>query len=286
MISMWKTRCLKAEENTARVGNDNIEREKELERLRDKLVGAVNDAEGEVRVSRGEAAALRERCIALEEQNEGLIDRYREAEGIIRREGVRFDGMARRVVTETRERDEVGREHIEERHLLNKQWEKREKEIMTSLKREARRVELKEEQVREMAKEIGDLKIRVGGRGRGRGGEEELGEEKWKPTIPSEEASKLKKENSALRKENEKLLLDFLSLQEEASAEDETNKEEKLAAIKLYKSFKRGGAREMATEVRNVVSESGKLLRKIQDYEGRSECGGGGGGFEDSVATR
>ena len=166
MISMWKTRCLKAEENTARVGNDNIEREKELERLRDKLVGAVNDAEGEVRVSRGEAAALRERCIALEEQNEGLIDRYREAEGIIRREGVRFDGMARRVVTETRERDEVGREHIEERHLLNKQWEKREKEIMTSLKREARRVELKEEQVREMAKEIGDLKIRVGGRGR------------------------------------------------------------------------------------------------------------------------
>jgi len=107
-----------------------------------------------------------------------------------------------------------------------------------------------------------------------------------KPTIPSEEASKLKKENSALRKENEKLLLDFLSLQEEASAEDETNKEEKLAAIKLYKSFKRGGAREMATEVRNVVSESGKLLRKIQDYEGRSECGGGGGGFEDSVATR
>ena len=131
-----------------------MDREKELDKLREKLAGAVNDAEGEVRVSRAEAEALKERCIALEEQNEALVDRYREAEVIMRKESVRFDGTMKRLVDEMRARDELGREFLEERRLLNKQWEKREKEIIMALKREARKVELKEEVIKQQNENV------------------------------------------------------------------------------------------------------------------------------------
>ena len=133
----------------------------ELDRLREKIASAVNDAEGEVRVSRSEAEALKERCISLEEQNEALVDRYREAETIMRREGIRFDGTMKRLVDEMRARDDLGREFLEERRLLNKQWEKREKEIIMALKREARKVELKEEALAESKAKVAELEQAV-----------------------------------------------------------------------------------------------------------------------------
>ena len=69
-LKEWKARCIKAEAENAAVSRNNVAREKELDRLRDRLSTAINDAEGEVSVSRAEAEALKERCIALDEQNE------------------------------------------------------------------------------------------------------------------------------------------------------------------------------------------------------------------------
>ena len=88
-MSEWKDRCLKAEQKEKIASDHLIAREKELDKLREKIASAVNDAEGEVRVSRAEAEALKERCISLEEQNGALVDRYREAETSMRREGIR-----------------------------------------------------------------------------------------------------------------------------------------------------------------------------------------------------
>ena len=66
-MTEWKDRCISAERKEKMASDHLIEREKELDRLREKIASAVNDAEGEVRVSRGEAEALKERCISLEE---------------------------------------------------------------------------------------------------------------------------------------------------------------------------------------------------------------------------
>ncbi|GMH52791.1 hypothetical protein TrRE_jg13572, partial [Triparma retinervis] len=238
----WKERCLKAEKMEAYASQHLMDREKELDKLREKLASSVNDAEGEVRVSRAEAEALKERCIALEEQNEALVDRYREAEVIMRKEGVRFDGTMKRLVDEMRARDDLGREFLEERKLLNKQWEKREKEIIMALKREARKVELKDELLKQKDSEIEVLRREAernlaiaeeGGGQRGvkrgavspadlRGGGGDAGAPKLfsYPMLPSElesrvgalqgEGGRLRRENERLRGENERLLQGYM----------------------------------------------------------------------------
>ncbi|GMI05659.1 hypothetical protein TrVE_jg12840 [Triparma verrucosa] len=316
-MSEWKDRCLKAEQKEKIASDHLIAREKELDKLREKIASAVNDAEGEVRVSRAEAEALKERCISLEEQNEALVDRYREAETIMRREGIRFDGTMKRLVDEMRARDDLGREFLEERRLLNKQWEKREKEIIMALKREARKAELKEEQIKEKGEEITKLKetleeLQAMASDERRGIKRDaispintnpMGRSLPGPFLPSELEEKiiiLEHENSTLRSENTRLLSGLGKYQE-----DELKREEEFVDAKpktgsirkrnsmvgllsttkvslaaspdsatssveaddLLSEFRSGGINRMTSEVRKMVSESGKILNKIQDLE-------------------
>ncbi|GMI48520.1 hypothetical protein TrCOL_g1377 [Triparma columacea] len=355
----WRERCLRAERGEAYASQHLMDREKELDKLREKLAGSVNDAEGEVRVSRAEAEALKERCIALEEQNEALVDRYREAEVIMRKEGVRFDGTMKRLVDEMRARDDLGREFLEERKLLNKQWEKREKEIVMALKREARKVELKDELLKQKDEEISGLQLQVSSladddrrgvkrgaaspsdlRGGGEGGTSDApGAPKLfsYPLLPSELESKvgmLRVENDRLRRENEKLLQGYMDKSEGGRVADDFRAKEVMPsatrsrgrmdslrgsplvgdggeggeggegdndtlgsstnsdrqASELYEAFKSGGVGRMTSEVRKMVSESGKILGKIQMLEGMEggeevEGGGGDGGGNMSVET-
>jgi hypothetical protein len=349
----WRDRCIKAEADSQKSAMSLTAREKELDRLRERLSTAINDAEGEVSVSRAEAEALKERCIALSEQNEALIDRYREAEVILRKEGIRFDSTMKRLVTEMRDKSSLSNSFLEERHLLNKQWEKREKEIVAALKREARRVELKEEDCVRLREEIDELKDKIkrleaprggpsqGGRFGGAGGytteDMALIERTSRPELPSvmeTRNNRLETENASLRKENERLLNGMLEAREaggspimqmqsvsggslrsvlkvgggaqreggavggvhggadggaaddadrsmesvDRSADSGTDQSTSTVAeaSKLYAEFKGGGTVRMASEVRNMVSESGKLLRRIEEYESlRRERGGG-----------
>ena len=279
-IAEWKTRCLKAEEESTSSKDYLLARERELDALRDRIAGAINDAEGEVRVSRSEAEALRERCIALEEQNEGLMARYAEAERIIRREGERFDNTMNKLVEETRKGDERGREYLEERHLLNKQWEKREGEILGGVRREARRVELKEEQIEELKGEIRELKRELS-TGKSSSSPSPAAKKKVTdyPTIPSEVA----REREVLESENRALKEEVALLRSSGKAADALRTRRK--AREIFGKFKEGGDEtgKMVREVRDVVRESGELLRVIQEFEKSGEKVGDTA--EDSVST-
>lgn len=314
----WKDRCISSEQKERIASDHLLAREKELDKLREKIASAVNDAEGEVRVSRAEAEALKERCISLEEQNEALVDRYREAETIMRREGIRFDGTMKRLVDEMRARDDLGREFLEERRLLNKQWEKREREIIMALKREARKAELKEEQIKENKEEIEKLKETLEEL-QSKSSDERRGIKRDAispvsnglginpgPFLPSELEEKiviLEHENSTLRSENTRLLNGLGKLQEDelkrsdefASAKPKTGSIRKRNSIvglessqskglnspesmtssvevdDLLDEFRSGGINRMTSEVRKMVSESGKILNKIQDLEKTTE---------------
>ena len=321
----WKERCFKAETDNYKNSMNVTAREKELDRLRDRLATAIGDAEGEVNVSRAEAEALKERCISLEEQNEALVDRYREAEQILRREGVRFDGTMKRLVTEMRDKSSLSNSFLEERYLLNKQWEKREKEIVAALKREARRVELKEEEAGRLRDELAATKTRMAKMeedpGRPQGYQRFFGSSSANlalpagPELPSvleAKTKKLERENSTLRKENERLMDGMLDARNGNSPsmsayknadlgedvdesndscvsvsvnEDEQSEQSTSTAAEattLYKEFKKDGTVRMASEVRYMVSESGKLLRRIEEYEQLKKAATPGG---DSVAT-
>ncbi|GMI34923.1 hypothetical protein TeGR_g9097, partial [Tetraparma gracilis] len=348
-LKEWKARCIKAEAENAAVSRNNVAREKELDRLRDRLSTAINDAEGEVSVSRAEAEALKERCIALDEQNEALVDRYREAETILRKEGLRFDGTMKRLVAEMREKSSLSNSFLEERHLLNKQWEKREKEIVAALKREARRVELKEEECTRLKGDLDELEAKMreaeGGSSSGRGwqavrarfggtggGGGVFTPSSTGPQLPSvleKRMDTLLRENAGLKKENERLMNGMLDARLEgspamgvspmasggvlsrryreaaaasaaatpgAATPAPANEEEEgdadashdsgsttAEASNLYQEFKSGGTVKMASEVRNMVSESGKLLRKIEEYETLKKAANTPGG--NSVAT-
>jgi len=307
-------------------------------------------------VSRAEAEALKERCIALEEQNEALVDRYREAEVIMRKEGVRFDGTMKRLVDEMRARDDLGREFLEERRLLNKQWEKREKEIIMALKREARKVELKDEAIKQQVDELDALRrqaetlaiVEHERRGIKRGAVSPVdlrassnaadNESNSFPLLPSELENKvgvLQDEVDRLRRENEKLLSGFMekdegqrnadqfqmkevmpsavrsrgraesyrgsplaeSAEQRRSRSERGEREEDEGTISstdeandLYEAFKEGGVGRMTSEVRKMVSQSGKLLGKIQMLEGlkgaaEKEDGKGAVDGDTSVAT-
>lgn len=234
------------------------------------------------------------------------MDRYRETETIMRREGIRFDGTMKRLVDEMRARDDLGREFLEERRLLNKQWEKREKEIIMALKREARKVELKEEALADAQSKVKELEQSLSEatesrRSLKRGLSPPPESRPW-PFLPSELEEKvavLSMENATLRAENERLLTNLGALDKElqhsvasgAESRPKTGSIRKRAASSvssppderevssLVSEFMEGGSKRMTSEVTRLVSESGKILGKIQDLE----KGGRAGGGEDST---
>ena len=91
-------------------------------------------------------------------------------------------------------------------------------------------------------------------------------------------------ENVSLRKENEKLLMEVLTLQGKKGQDGDAGKNHNnggggigsssTAAARLddderalYEEFRHGGTGRMASEVRKMVGASGELLKKIDEYE-------------------
>jgi hypothetical protein len=325
-------------ENEVKERNDSlIEREKEIDKLRHRTSVMISDAEGEVETARNAADALREKCNALEEQNEGLTDRYREAEVIVRNLGRRDDSSTKRLVDEMRQRESDKSNLISERSLLNKQWEKREKEIMAMVSREARKVELREERIVQLedqledeiamrdtskqqqlqqsqqlfnttapaslfgsygtnsfgrtttgaggggytinqmntdSKEEGEVRMRRSSGGAmsmaevsgGTGAFDNNGhqqqqqkQQQMKYSSSSKKAATPQSARASRQQEKEK---------EEAEAEAE---EERIAGY-LYQEFKEQGEERMAAEARNMVAHSGRLLKKIEQYDAEKKA--------------
>ena len=167
---------------------------------------------------------------------------------------------------------------MEERRLLNKQWEKREREIIMALKREARKVELKEEALAESQSKVKDLEQSLSETSESRRGLKRglspPPESRPGPFLPSELEEKvavLSMENAALRAENERLLTNLGALDKEMqhSVHSDVEVRPKTGGIRkraasssvsspsddrevssLLSEFMEGGSKRMTSEVR------------------------------------